>query len=243
MGNILNRLACCALTLALLDPFGTFVVRLEADRARDEALRMADVLDGMLQGALEALDRGERKRIGETRRMDDVLDRLNGAITAYLTKLDTEDLDEQDDRRLAAVLTFTTNLEHAGDVIAKNLMALAAKRLKRGLAFSGEASAEIRTVLERLKNNVRTATAMFMTDDVRAARRLADEEGVFRDLVTRATEAHLARVRTGRPDSVETGALQLDVLRDLRRINGHLVAAAYPLLEERDELLASRLRQ
>src|SRR5512147_458870 len=108
--------------------------------AAREALRMADVLDGMLQGALEALDRGERKRIGETRRMDDALDRLNGAITTYLTKLDTEDLDEQDDRRLSAILAFTTNL----DIIAKNVMALAAKRLKRGLAFSGEGSAEIR---------------------------------------------------------------------------------------------------
>ena len=105
---------------------------------------MTDVPDGMLQGALEALERGDRRRIGETRRMDDALDRLNGAITAYLTKLDTEDLDEQDDRRLSAILAFTTNLEHAGDIIAKNVMALAAKRLKRGLAFSGEGSAEIR---------------------------------------------------------------------------------------------------
>src|SRR5512144_1667916 len=151
-------------------------------------------------------------------------------------------LDEQDDPRLAAILAFTTNLEHAGDIIAKNVMALAAKRLKRRLAFSGEGSAEIRTVVEKLKNNRRMAAAVFVTDDVRAARRLADEEGVFRDLVTRATDAHFARVRTGRLDSLEIGALQLDILRDLRRINGHLLAAAYPLLEERDELLPSRLR-
>ncbi len=34
VGNFLNRLACCALTLALLDPLGTFLVRLEPDRAR-----------------------------------------------------------------------------------------------------------------------------------------------------------------------------------------------------------------
>ena len=69
------------------------------------------------------------------------------------------------------------------------------------------------------------------------------EESIFRDLITQATEGHFARVRTGRLESVETGALQLDVLRDLGRINGHLVAAAYPLLEERGELLPSRLRQ
>ena len=79
---------------------------------------MADVLDGMLQGALEALDRGDRKRIGETRRMDDVLDRLNGAITAYLTRLHTEDLDEQDDRRLSAILAVAAALAQRATAIA-----------------------------------------------------------------------------------------------------------------------------
>lgn len=105
--------------------------------AAREALRMGDVLDAMLQGGLDALDGGDRKRIAETKRMDDILDRLNSAITAYLTRIDPEELDERDNRRLSAILAFATNLEHAGDVIAKNLMGLAAKRLKRSLAFSG----------------------------------------------------------------------------------------------------------
>jgi len=33
------------------------------------------------------------------------------------------------------------------------------------------------------------------------------------------------------------------VLRDLKRTNAHLAAAAYPELENRDELLSSRLKQ
>ena len=211
--------------------------------AAREALRMGDVLDAMLQGGLDALHRGDRKHIAETKRMDDILDRLNSAITAYLTRIDPEELDERDNRRLSAILAFTTNLEHAGDVIAKNLMGLAAKRLKRGLAFSGEDSAEIRAILARLIDNLRAAVAVFMTDDLRAARRLVEEKDLFRDLETRATEAHFERVRTGRLDSIETATLQLDVMRDLRRINGHLVSAAYPVLKERGELLSSRLRQ
>jgi phosphate:Na+ symporter len=36
--------------------------------------------------------------------------------------------------------------------------------------------------------------------------------------------------------------LHLDVLRDLKRIAAHLTTVAYPLLEERGELRASRLR-
>ena len=122
-------------------------------------------------------------------------------------------------------------------------MAIAAKRLKRGLAFSTEGQAEIRVMLERLAGNVHTAAAVFMTDDVRAARSLLGEKEVFRDLEARATEAHFARIRAGRVESVETSALHLDVLRDLKRINAHISAAAYPVLEERGELLPSRLRR
>ncbi len=211
--------------------------------AAREALRMADVLEAMLRGALDAIDRGDRNRVVATRRLDDVLDRLNRAIKVYLTGLDPDSLDEPDNRRLAEILAFITNLEHAGDIVEKGLMATAAKRLKRGLAFSVEGQAEIRGMLERLAGNVHTAAAVFLTDDVRAARGLLGEKEVFRDLEARATEAHFARIRAGRVESVETSALHLDVLRDLKRINAHIAAAAYPVLERLGELLPSRLRR
>jgi phosphate:Na+ symporter len=213
-----------------------------ADAAR-EALRMADVLQAMLGGALDAIDQGDRKRVAATKGLDDVLDRLNRAIKVYLTDLDPDALDDEDNRRLTEILAFITNLEHAGDIVEHNLMAIAAKRLKRGLAFSTEGQAEIRVMLERLIGNVHNAAAVFITDDARAARRLLGEKEVFRDLEGRATEAHFARIRAGRVESVETSALHLDLLRDLKRINAHVAAAAYAVLEKRGELLSSRLRQ
>jgi phosphate:Na+ symporter len=211
--------------------------------ASREALRMADVLETMLHSALEALDRGDRKSIAETKRLDDVLDRLNSAIKAYLTSVDYESLDAGDDRRLSEILAFVTNLEHAGDIVERGLAANLAKRTKRNLAFSTEGTGEIHEMLRRLATNVRTAAAVFMTGDVRAARELLGEKEVFRDLETRATDAHFVRIRAGRIESVETSALHLDMLRDLKRINAHVAAAAYPVLEQRGELLSSRLRQ
>jgi phosphate:Na+ symporter len=211
--------------------------------AAREALRMADVLDAMLRGALDAIDRGDRNRVIATKGLDDVLDNLNRAIKGYLTSLDPDALDDDDNRRLAEILAFTTNLEHAGDIVEKGLMAIAAKRLKRGLAFSPEGQAEIRVMLERLAGNVHTAAAVFMTEDARAARGLLGEKEVFRDLEARATETHFARIRAGRVESVETSALHLDVLRDLKRINAHISAASYPVLEKLGELLPSRLRR
>ena len=210
--------------------------------AAREALRMADVLETMLRNALDALA-GDRKQVGATKSLDDVLDRLCREIKTYLTTLDPDSLDESDNRRLSEILGFVTNLEHAGDIVEKGLVSVASKRLKRGLAFSTEGQAEIREMVERLAGNVSAAAAVFMTDDPRAARRLLAEEQVFRDLEARATETHFARIRAGRVESVETSALHLDVLRDLKRINGHLTAAADSVLDRIGELLPSRLRQ
>ena len=226
-----------------LDPAAQETPAIALAGAAREALRMADVLEAMLRSALEAIDQGDRKRVIATRGLDDVLDRLNRAIKIYLTELDPDSLDDEDNRRLMEILAFITNLEHAGDIVESSLMALAAKRLKRGLAFSVEGQTEIREMLKRLVGNVHTAAAVFMTDDARAARSLLGEKEAFRDLEARATEAHFARIRAGRVESVETSALHLDILRDLKRINAHIAAAAYAVLEKRGELLSSRLRR
>ena len=74
-------------------------------------------------------------------------------------------------------------------------------------------------------------------------RLLANEKKAFRDIENRATVAHFARMRQGSLASSETSALHLDLLRDLKSINSHLVAAAaYPILERARELLPDRLR-
>jgi len=56
--------------------------------------------------------------------MDTVLDRLDTAIKEYLTSIDTDALDDTDHRRLSEILAF---LEHAGDIVEKSLMSLAAQ--------------------------------------------------------------------------------------------------------------------
>jgi phosphate:Na+ symporter len=211
--------------------------------AAREALRMVDVFEAMLRGALDSLNRGDRKRVTETARMDNVLDRLDTAIKEYLTSLDTDALDDADHRRLSEILGFTTNLEHAGDIVEKSLMPLAAKRIKRGVSFSETSRHEIQEMMERLITNARAAAAVFMTEDPRVARQLLGEKEVFREIETRTTEEYFGRARAGRAETIEMGKLLLDIVRDLKRVNAHLAAAAYPILDGRGELLPSRLKQ
>jgi phosphate:Na+ symporter len=172
-----------------------------------------------------------------------VLDKLNTAIKTYLGALDNEAMTDADEQRVEDILTFAHNLEYAGDIVEKNLMGLASKRLKRGLAFAAKDQAELTAALNRLIGNLRTAASVFVTDDLKAARLLAAEKETFRDMEAAATQDHFARLRSGGTQLTEASALQLDVLRDIKQVNTHLVAAAaYRVLQNHGELLASRLR-
>ncbi|WP_398473595.1 Na/Pi cotransporter family protein [Tardiphaga sp.] len=210
--------------------------------AAREALRLADVLEGMLRGARDAMAKNDRRLISETKRQDDVLDRLNTAIKTFLTSIDPEELGENDQRRLEQILGFAMKLEQAGDVIDRNLLPHAMKGLKRGLNFSLEDRAELLAMMDRLIINLRAAASLFMTDDSRAARLLAEEKVSFREAESVATAAHIDRLRTASLATAQASALHLDLLRDLKLANSYIVAAAaYPVLEQTGELLQSRI--
>jgi len=227
-----------------LDPSAHETPVLALGGAAREALRMADVLETMLVGAKDTFTRRDRRQIGDTKRMDDVLDKLNTAIKAYITTLDSDGMGSDDLRRAREVLTFATNIEQAGDAVDQNLLGIASKLAKRGLTFSDSGKAELTEMIDRLIVNTRTAASLFMTGDERAARLLAAEKEAFRALQTASTDAHFDRLRSKRVDTTETSALHLDALRDLKIVNNHIVAAAaYPDLENKGELLSSRLRQ
>jgi phosphate:Na+ symporter len=226
-----------------LDPAAVETPVIALGGAAREALRLADVLEGMLTGLRDTLENPNRRQIVETKRLDDVLDKLNTAIRAYLTSLDPEGLGDADHRRLREILTFSTNLEQAGDVVDRNLLGMAGRMWKRGVAFSSSGQGELLGIVDRLIANVRAAAALFMTGDERAARLLAAEKEAFRAIETAATDAHFEQLRAGRLDSAETSVFLLDALRDLKSVNTHLVAAAaYPVLASAGELLPTRLR-
>ena len=211
-----------------------------ANAAR-EALRIADVVEKMLAGTQGTFHGDDRHLIAETSRMDDVVDRLHEALQRYIAAIAREGLNETEARRLTEVQAFAINLEHIGDIIDKNLTELAAKRMRLKLNLSPEGLAEIDAMYAQLLDHLRLAVAVFMSQDEDAARRLVAEKEQFRDLEKISTEKHFARVREGRVASIETSGLHLDVVRDLKRIEAHLAATAYPLLERTGALKPTRL--
>jgi phosphate:Na+ symporter len=209
--------------------------------AAREALRMADIIEKMLAGTQQTLHGDDRHLVAETSRMDDIVDRLHEALQRYIAAIARGELNDSDARRLTEVQSFAINLEHIGDIIDKNITELAAKRLRLKLSLSPEGLSEIDGMYAQLQDHLRLAVAVFMSSDVDAARRLVAEKEQFRELERASTERHFTRVREGRRASIETSGLHLDLVRDLKRIDAHLAATAYPLLERSGTLKPTRL--
>ena len=53
-----------------------------------------------------------------------------------------------------------------------------------------------------------------------------------------AADRHFERLREGRPESLETTSLHLDILSDLKRIHSHICSVVYPVLQAAGELPA-----
>jgi Na+/phosphate symporter len=94
---------------------------------------------------------------------------------------------------------------------------------------------------QRVLDELHLASTVFMTSDERLARQLLGEKERKRDVEQTATENHWQRLREGRPQSIETSALHIDIVRDLKRIAAHIASVAYPILEQNGALRRSRL--
>jgi phosphate:Na+ symporter len=262
--HMLFNVALALIFIGLLDPLAWLLVRILPDRKRatdpslprylDEAaldtpslaianaaretLRMGDVVETMLSQVMTAIMDNDRKLAGDVSKMDNVVDRLTEAIKLYIARLTRGSLDEREGRRAMEIVSFAINLEHIGDIIDKNLCELAIKKIKRRYQFSVEGAAELVSFHRRVCGSLRVAFSVFMTGDLEAARRLIREKAELRNIELAAGDRHFERLREGRPESIETSSLHLDILRDLRRIHSHICSVAYPVLEAAGELPA-----
>jgi phosphate:Na+ symporter len=208
--------------------------------AAREVLRMADTVETMLRGSQDLFHHDDMSRVGAVSQTDDVVDRLYTAIRRYLSSINHEALSDAEAKRLSDILAFAINLEHVGDIIDKNLMELAAKRIRNHLRLPKDSLADIDNMHTKLLEHLQLAASVLMFQDRSSARRLVAEKERFRELERLITQRNLEQLRSGKSMG-DTSALQLDIVRDLKRIEAHIAATGHSLLEQSGELKPSRL--
>jgi phosphate:Na+ symporter len=213
-----------------------------ANAAR-ETLRMADMVETMLQDTLEVIRRDDRGRAATVAQWNRCIDQLGTAIRRYLADVgDGQTLDNQfEGARGQDILSAVINLEHISDIVQNSLVEFAVRSSKRGETLSAEELETITAMMRELHESMHLALAVFLHAETRDAERLVARKAVFREfevtatalsvrlLRSAATVSRLADTNAAERVAQETG-LFLRMVRDLRRIHSHLASFAYPAL-------------
>ncbi|MGG7579957.1 Na/Pi cotransporter family protein [Rhizobium sp. Nf11,1] len=210
--------------------------------ATREVLGIGDLIERMLIRVSEAFEGNDSSKLSEIATLEERVDKLQQAVKVYLSKLGREGLSDENARRSIVVIDYAINLEHMGDIIEKGLLEQVRKKISLGLRFSDDGHQELRKLFDLTIDNLRVAQTIFVTRDFNLARQMMETKVEVRRMEKQSAEHHLERLRDGRADSLQTSSLHLDMLRDLKRINAHIVSVAHPILDESGLLIESRVR-
>jgi phosphate:Na+ symporter len=204
--------------------------------ASREALRMADMVQTMLKGALDVFQNHDLKRASQISRMDPTLDRLGVAVRRYLAELSGEELNEEDSFRSQEIFAFTINLDYAGDILANILVEFASSRAGQGQSFAPEEFEQISLMQAEVLESLNLGLAVFLRGEELTARRLVARKTLIWHMESKAAERYFSRLRETHSQSGAAVDFHLRILRDLKRIHSLIAALAYPILDRAGQL-------
>ncbi|MFZ5875929.1 MAG: Na/Pi cotransporter family protein [Nitrospirota bacterium] len=218
-----------------LDPHVLDVPSLALSQATRETLRMADLVHEMVSDTIKAFADGDQELVESIERKEDWVDALNREIKLYITKLSEKSLTKEQLDREMVLLAVINDLENIGDIVDKNLMELAKKKLYKDLRFSDSGVREMIELHALVEKNFERVIAAFASQDAEVAKQVIEEKARISYKERQLKQAHIHRLHAGLPESIETSAIHLDVLTNLKRINSHVTNIAYPLVDQPQE--------
>jgi phosphate:Na+ symporter len=199
-------------------------------QALRETLRMGDVVLQSLRDSLAVLDHNDERLMHEVIARDDVIDRLEEDIKQFLIGVGQQQLTEEQAERETALIFVIANLEEIGDVIEKNLMELAAKKIAGHHVFSQQGWSEIRELHAKVLENLELAMSALASNDATIAEKIIRHKSVVNVLERQLRQTHIRRLHEGLRETIDTSSIHLDLLANLKRANSLVAGIAYAVL-------------
>jgi phosphate:Na+ symporter len=199
-------------------------------QATREVLRLGDVVLQSLRDSITVFERDDERLMKEIIRRDDLIDRLEEDIKQYVVKLREQSLTEEQSQRESALLFTVINLEEIGDVIEKDLMELAEKKIRGHYRFSAQGWAEIVDLHRMVVENLELAISAIATQDKGIAEKVVRHKSNINLMERRLRQTHMDRLHEGLRETIDTSSIHLDVLAALKRANSLVAGIAYAVL-------------
>ncbi len=203
--------------------------------AKRELLRMADIVERMLEPIMELYQTANPDKIRDIKQLEQAVDAAQSDIKLYLSRIHYPSADGPESLRGRELAQFAINLEYVGDAIVTTLVRLAETRSEQNVKFSAAGWRELNDLHRRVVENLHLALNVLMSED-RASAELLLEHNVSLGHAGRASATeHLGRLRDGGPLSIATSNIHLETVRALKTINSLLASVAYLALRQTTE--------
>jgi phosphate:Na+ symporter len=214
-----------------LDPAAAATPSLALGHAVREVLRLGELVETMLVHLLPVIRDNDLESAARLRALDDDVDRLYTALKMFLAGLSRQHLNDEQLRRWNETIALTINLEQAGDIIERLAAELEARKIAKQRAFSDAGLAEVCEMHARLLSSLQLGLSVYLHHDTRCAQQLLAGKAAFGELERAFARTHLARLAGQSPQSIETSALHLDLISDMKRLHSLFCAPAYAVLD------------
>lgn len=192
--------------------------------ARKEIIRVAEYVQVMLREMRSAFRSSDPSVTDTVGTLDSKVDILHSSIIPFLAELSQQELTENQSVECINYLYIQNELESIGDVIDKNIMVLAVKKIEQNLKFSEEGFKELEHLLSKLDKRFNKLIHALRTEDISLAKTIRKkykgrEEEKYKEL-------HIERLHQGFEASIATSSVHLDLVTYFSRIGGHIAYIA-----------------
>ena len=194
---------------------------------KNEIIRMSTFARENIVLSMEMLFDNEVDNTEKIRSNEQVINHFNKAITAYLTKLMSKDLSDEDDKKVGSYYHVVSDIERVGDY-AENIMEYAHRLRKEELTLSEDAKKELKKAVDILNELYEKSFEAFDQRDVSKLDAVGEVEQRLDDLTKELEEMHIQRVRDSLC-SAPVGSIYLQTISNLERVGDHITNVAFSI--------------
>ena len=144
---------------------------------------------------------------------------LNKEIIPYIAKIGQKRLTDAQSRHEIRLLYILSDLSEIADIVDRNIMNIAKKKISNFIRFSEEGWQDIKKFHALIDANFAKLLNAFETDDKDIAKEVNDSKRDIKQIETELRKKHIARLHADLKESIESSDLHMEILDQYTRIN------------------------
>lgn len=194
---------------------------------KNEIMRMGEFAKENINYAVEMLLNSGVDNTEKLRSNEEIINHHNKAITAYLTKLMSKDLSDEDDKKVGSYYHVVSDIERVGDY-AENIMEYSERLRREELSFSEDAQKELGELVGKVNLLYDYSFTAFGDRNISLLEQVEAIEEEIDEMSVKLENGHIERVKDGLC-TAELGSIYLQTVSNLERVADHITNVAFSI--------------